>query len=387
MATINSGQSASFTLDAFGYISVQQADDGTLVGISQAANLKSNVSYSKVAAVRYGPFGVPMDFILTCENGSITYTTTNGYSAIVDGGFVVATQGEAEAGADNERGMTPLRTKQAIEYQRQFATEGEAQTAADAAKVASVLNVKQYVDYVSGVALGLAELGADGKVPSTQLPESLGGGLSYQGVWNASTNTPTIPTAVGNNGEYYKVSVSGTTSIDGIATWAVGDWIISNGTTWDKIANSETVSSVASRTGAVVLTKADVGLSNVDNTSDANKPVSTATQDALNLKADLSSLGGLAVQTFYFNGAGSYLVSNGPSTAYSIFLTTSAVSGSVRIYDNTEASGPDVLGSTATVAASNVQIPIGTPPTYGAANTGLYLVVVAANVGYVTWGE
>ena len=36
------------------------------------------------------------------------------------------------------------------------------------------------------------------------------------------------------------------------------------------------VTSVAGRTGAVVLTKADVGLANVDNTSDANKPVSTA---------------------------------------------------------------------------------------------------------------
>jgi hypothetical protein len=36
------------------------------------------------------------------------------------------------------------------------------------------------------------------------------------------------------------------------------------------------VTSVAGRTGAVALAKADVGLSNVDNTSDANKPVSTA---------------------------------------------------------------------------------------------------------------
>lgn len=35
-----------------------------------------------------------------------------------------------------------------------------------------------------------------------------------------------------------------------------------------------------------VLDKAAVGLSNVDNTSDANKPISTATQTALDLKAD-----------------------------------------------------------------------------------------------------
>lgn len=42
-------------------------------------------------------------------------------------------------------------------------------------------------------------------------------------------------------------------------------------------------------TGWKTLAKADVGLSNVDNTSDANKPVSTAQQTALNLKANLAS--------------------------------------------------------------------------------------------------
>lgn len=46
------------------------------------------------------------------------------------------------------------------------------------------------------------------------------------------------------------------------------------------------VTTVAGRTGDIVLSKTDVGLANVDNTSDANKPVSTAQQTALNLKAD-----------------------------------------------------------------------------------------------------
>lgn len=45
-----------------------------------------------------------------------------------------------------------------------------------------------------------------------------------------------------------------------------------------------TVSSVAGRIGDVVLVKADVGLGSVDNTSDASKPVSTATQAALDAK-------------------------------------------------------------------------------------------------------
>lgn len=44
------------------------------------------------------------------------------------------------------------------------------------------------------------------------------------------------------------------------------------------------VESVNTKTGAVVLTKADVGLSNVDNTSDLDKPISTLAQAELNTK-------------------------------------------------------------------------------------------------------
>jgi hypothetical protein len=66
--------------------------------------------------------------------------------------------------------------------------------------------------------------------------------------------------------------------------YSVGDSIIYNGTGWDKIDSTDAVTSVAGRAGAVVLTKGDVGLGNVDNTSDANKPISAATQTALDGK-------------------------------------------------------------------------------------------------------
>jgi hypothetical protein len=49
---------------------------------------------------------------------------------------------------------------------------------------------------------------------------------------------------------------------------------------WKLMTAAGDVTSVAGRTGAVVLTKADVSLSNVDNTSDAAKPVSTAVSTA-----------------------------------------------------------------------------------------------------------
>lgn len=54
-------------------------------------------------------------------------------------------------------------------------------------------------------------------------------------------------------------------------------------------AQVNTVTSVAGKTGAVTLGKADVNLGDVDNTSDANKPISAATQIALDAKAPLAS--------------------------------------------------------------------------------------------------
>ncbi len=70
---------------------------------------------------------------------------------------------------------------------------------------------------------------------------AVAGGLNYLGTWNANTNTPTLASGVGTNGEYYVVSVAGTTNIDGISDWGVGDWIIFNGVAWQKIDNSEQI--------------------------------------------------------------------------------------------------------------------------------------------------
>ena len=85
-----------------------------------------------------------------------------------------------------------------------------------------------------------------------------GAGLAYQGTWNASTNSPTLASGVGNNGYYYVVGVTGSTNLDGITNWTVGDWVIFNGTAWQKIDNTDLVTSVAGRTGDVTLSNSDV---------------------------------------------------------------------------------------------------------------------------------
>jgi hypothetical protein len=107
-------------------------------------------------------------------------------------------------------------------------------------------------------------------------------------------------------------------------------------------AQVNTVNSVAGKTGNVTLAKADVGLSNVDNTSDANKPVSTAQQTALDLKANLAS------PTFTGN------VTLGNSTP------TSALHAASKAYVDTMSLGitvkdPVVTGTTANISLTGLQ--------------------------------
>ena len=66
------------------------------------------------------------------------------------------------------------------------------------------------------------------------------GALVYQGTWNASTNTPTLTSSVGNKGYYYVVSVAGSTNLNGETNWGVGDWAAFNGSVWQKVDGGST---------------------------------------------------------------------------------------------------------------------------------------------------
>jgi hypothetical protein len=61
------------------------------------------------------------------------------------------------------------------------------------------------------------------------------GALNYKGTWNASTNTPTLASSVGVKGDYYVVSVAGSTTLNGISNWGVGDWVVFNGSAWQRV--------------------------------------------------------------------------------------------------------------------------------------------------------
>ena len=107
-----------------------------------------------------------------------------------------------------------------------------------------------------GAANGVATLDSGGQIPIGQIPPL--GDLNYQGTWNAASNSPALTSNIGTKGYYYVVNFAGNTDLNGITDWQVNDWAVFNGSVWQKIDNTDLVSSVNGYTGAVVLTYTDV---------------------------------------------------------------------------------------------------------------------------------
>lgn len=132
--------------------------------------------------------------------------------------------------------------------------------------------------------LGYPTLGSDGKLSLSVLPFLP---MEYKGTWNSSTNSPTLADNTGVKGQWYRVTTGGTRNLgSGSLTFDVGDYAIHNGTVWEKVDTTDAVASVAGLTGTITasglktalsLAASDVGLGNVDNTSDATKNAATAT--------------------------------------------------------------------------------------------------------------
>ena len=116
------------------------------------------------------------------------------------------------------------------------------------------------------------------------------GGSVFQSTWNATTNSPALVSSTGTKGYYYIVATAGSTNLDGITDWKVGDWAIYDGSVWRKVDNTDAVSSVNGLTGAVSLdtsnvpdtsnkryvTDADlVKLGNTSGTNSGNETAST----------------------------------------------------------------------------------------------------------------
>lgn len=120
----------------------------------------------------------------------------------------------------------------------------------------------------------------------------------------------------------------------------------------NQTAPSAPVTSVAGKTGAVSLAKSDVGLGNVDNTSDVSKPISTATQTALNAKANTADLATVATSGDYND------LINTPTIAGQVNADWNATSGSAQILNKP---------TLAAVATSGSYTDLANKPTLGSA--------------------
>ena len=192
---------------------------------------------------------------------------------------------------------------------------------------------------------GVATLGNDGKVPSTQLPSYVDDVVEY-------ANLAGFPAS----GETGKIYVALDTNV--VYRWS--------GTVYVKITSGE-VSSVAGRTGSVVLTKSDVGLANVDNTSDEDKPVSTLQAASIATKAPIASptfTGTVSGVTATMVGLGN-VTNESKSTMFASPTFTGTVSGVTKTMvglanvDNTTDALKPV--STATQTALNLKADLASP--------------------------
>jgi len=122
-----------------------------------------------------------------------------------------------------------------------------------------------------GLANGYAGLDGSGKVPTAQLPDAVLGAMAFQTLWNASTNTPALTSGAGTKGHYYIVDADGTTALNGISDWKVGDWAVYDGTAWRKIDNTDAIAAVAGLTGnisaASLKTALEITVADITNAS------------------------------------------------------------------------------------------------------------------------
>ncbi len=147
-------------------------------------------------------------------------------------------------------------------------------TAAQGKILKDAVDTKENVSNKNSVN-GYAGLGSDGKILESLLPS-----IALVDTFEAASQTAMLALSTARRGDVCIRSDVNKTFIlaaDGYSTLA----------NWKELRTpTDTVLSVAGKVGVVTLVKADVGLANVDNTSDASKPISTAVQTALNGKVD-----------------------------------------------------------------------------------------------------
>jgi hypothetical protein len=130
-----------------------------------------------------------------------------------------------------------------------------------------------------GANSGVATLDSNGKVPTGQIPA-----VAITDTYVVVDQTAMLALTAQVGDVAIRSDLQQTFILQAEPASTLGNWVVLQ-------TPADAVSSVNGQTGVVSLTKSDVGLGNVDNTSDANKPISSATQTALNGKEDTITAG------------------------------------------------------------------------------------------------
>lgn len=221
--------------------------------------------------------------------------------------------------------------------------------------------------YGSSTAIPVVTVNSKGVITSVTTA-SFTGGLSYQGSWNASTNTPTLVSSTGTNGYYYIVSVAGSTNLNGVTDWQVGDWAIFNGSTWQKIDQTNLVSSVNGQTGVVSIAYADLAGSiptwNQNTTGTAaglstTLAIASGGSGQTTAQAAMNAFAGAVTSGSYLRGNGTNVVMNTIQAA-DVPTLNQNTTGTAAGLSATLAIGSGGTGQTTASAAFNALSPITT---------------------------
>lgn len=214
-------------------------------------------------------------------------------SETVAGVMQIATQAEVNAGTVDNDAVTPLKFQTRLAaYAQPLATN--LTTLAGVASGAFGRTLLGTADATAAkTSLGLAAVATSGSasdITTGTLPTSVLPPLAINETFVAASQAAMLALTAQRGDMAIRTDIGRTFVLASDSPGTLADW--------KQVTAGGDVTSVASRTGAVVLTKADVGLDQVDNTSDANKPVSTAqaTADGLRMlkTANLSDVASVA---------------------------------------------------------------------------------------------
>jgi hypothetical protein len=217
--------------------------------------------------------------------------------------------------------------------------------------------------------------------------------LVFAGSWNASTNTPTLTSSVGVANNFYIVSVAGSTNLDGITNWGVGDWAIYNGTVWQRLEggaagnftelsvsgvatfSAGTANGVTYLNGSKVLTSGSALVFDGTNLSVGTTALSGGKFSTL---ADLTAANGLVIRdsaTTYANNDNYVLLQN--STGVTVGGLTHPAANSLGVWGNDDIRFLQSAAATERMRITSTGLGIGT----SSPNTNLEIAGNSATTG------